>query len=127
MEPVSLGIAAAALLASKFGEGFAGDAGESTWKAVQRLRGVVAAKFHDHGSGTTSTAVATTSSAEDTTAVAARITAAAEADPRFAAEIERLVAAACQDRAIDLFVAQAFDQARQVNIRGDHTGTINLS
>ncbi|MBY8857103.1 hypothetical protein K7711_11495 [Nocardia sp. CA2R105] len=128
MEPVSLGIAAAALLASKFGEGFAKDAGGSAWKAVERLREVVAAKLHIHpGSGTATTTVETTPSAGDPSTVAAGISAVAAADPRFAAEVERLVTVARQDRAVDVFVAQAFDQARQVNIRGDNVGTINLA
>ena len=127
MEPVSLGIAAAALLASKFGEGFAKDAGTSTWNAVTRLREVVAAKLHNHPeSGTITTTVETAPTTVDPSTVAAAITAAAAADPRFAAEVERLVTAARQDRAADVFVAQTFDQARQVNIRGDNTGTINL-
>ncbi len=127
MEPVSLGIAAAALLASKFGEGLAKDAGESTWNAVKQLRQEVTAKLHKHSESGTTTTILATSAAEDQLAFAARITAAAAADPRFAADVERLVAAARQDRAGDLFVAQAFDQARQVNIHGDNTGTINLA
>lgn len=128
MEPVSLGIAAAALLAAKFGEGFAKDAGESAWSAVRRLREVVAGKLHeDPESGGTTAVVVTSPTVADTSAVAARITAAAAADPRFAAEVERLVAAARQDGTAEVFVAQAFDQARQVNIRGDNTGTINLT
>jgi hypothetical protein len=49
------------------------------------------------------------------------------ADPRFAAEVERLVVAAREDRAAEVFVAAAFDQARQVNVRGDNSGTINLT
>ncbi len=125
MEPMSLGIAAAALLASKFGEGLAKDAGESTWNAIKRLREVVAAKLGKHPeSDIATTALPTT---QDTSAVASQIGTAAAADPHFAAEVERLVAAARGNRTLDLFVAQAFDQARQVNIHGDNTGTINLS
>ncbi|MFF3567955.1 hypothetical protein ACFYXQ_09275 [Nocardia jiangxiensis] len=127
MEPVSLGIAAAALLASKFGEGVAKDAGESTWQAAKRLRDVVASKLRNPESASAATASVTTWPAWDGAAVAARIAAAAEADSRFAAQIEQLIALARHDSAADLFVAQAFDQARQVNIGGDNTGTINLS
>lgn len=128
MEPVSLGIAAAALLASKFGEGFAKDAGESTWNAVKRLREVVAAKLGQRlEPDSTATELAATPRELDLSTVAAQITEAAAADSSFAAEVERLVTTARRDRSADAFVAQAFDQARQVNIRGDNTGTINLS
>ncbi|MBY8864002.1 hypothetical protein K7711_46595 [Nocardia sp. CA2R105] len=125
MEPVSLGIAAGALLASKFGEGFAKDAGESTWNTIKRLQEVVAARLSRRTE--CDTATTTLPMPQDMSAMAARIEAAATADPHFAAEIERLIAAARQDRAADLFVAQAFDQARQINIYRDNTGTINLT
>ena len=89
---------------------------------------IVAARLHNNPeSDTTTTILATTTDVEGTQSVAARITAATESDPRFAAEVERLITAVRQACATDLFVAQAFDRARQVNIRGDNTGTVSLS
>lgn len=127
VDPVSLGIAVAALLASKFGEQLAQDAGASSWRAVTRLRAAVAAKF-GHVAGTDSGAVMRDDDAvpEVREVSAEAITAAARSDPAFAAELQRLVTVARQDRSIEAFVANAYDTAKQVNIRGDNTGTINL-
>ncbi|MGW5514332.1 hypothetical protein [Nocardia africana] len=59
--------------------------------------------------------------------IADRVAEAAVADPRFVVEVDCLLATAREDRAVEVFVAQTFDQARKVNIRGDNSGTINLS
>ncbi|MEV6554864.1 hypothetical protein AB0M22_04020 [Nocardia sp. NPDC051756] len=125
MDPVSLGIAAAALLASKFGEELARDAGGSAWRAVGRLRELVTSRFRDEPE--THTALTTSvETAQARSVVADRISAVARHDPGFAGEVERLVTAARQDRTAEVFVAQAFDDAKQVNIHGDNSGTINL-
>lgn len=127
MDPVSVGVAAAVLLASKFGEGFAQDAGASSWDAVNRLRQAIAQKFR--GDSETERAVVALEAspiAENRSEVATRITAAVRTDPIFATEVGRLVAAAQADPNVNSFVAQAFDEARQVNIRGDNSGSINL-
>ncbi|WP_330230971.1 hypothetical protein OHA40_34450 [Nocardia sp. NBC_00508] len=127
MDPVSVGLAAAVLLASKFGEGFAQDAGTSGWNAVNRLRAVIARKFR--GDAETESAVAALEASPveaNRSDVAMRITAAARSDVVFAAEIERLVSLASEDRGVNSFVAQAFDNAKQANIRGDNFGSINL-
>ncbi|WP_019932143.1 hypothetical protein [Nocardia sp. BMG111209] len=127
MEPISLGIAAAALLASKFGEGFAKDAGESGWNAMKHLRTVIAAKLHGDTEAETAVArLATTPTEADRSAVATRIADAAQADPDFGSEVVRLVSLARRDPVADGFVAQAFDHAKQINIRGDNFGSINL-
>ncbi|MFC9433476.1 hypothetical protein [Nocardia sp. NPDC057030] len=125
MDPVSLGIAAAALLASKFGEELAKDAGASTSRAIGRLRELVAARFRDEPE--TLTALTTSADTPQARAmVADRVAAVAGRDPGFADDVQRLVSAARRDRTAEVFVAQAFDDARQVNIHGDNTGTINL-
>lgn len=127
VDPVSLGIAAAALLASKFGEGFAKDAGASSWHAVSRLREVIAEKLgHWSETHAAPVALAETPALPDQTAAAELIAAAARSDPGFAREVERLVATARQDRAVEAYVAHAYDSAKQINIRGDNIGTINL-
>ncbi|WP_216893202.1 hypothetical protein [Nocardia alni] len=127
VDPVTLGVAAAALLASKFGEGFAKDAGSSSWRAIGRLREVIAVKLghrvEDPAALGTS---AENPTPESQAAVAELVTSAARSDPDFAREVELLVVTARRDRAIEAFVANAYDNAKQVNIRGDNTGTINL-
>ncbi|MFG1792998.1 hypothetical protein [Nocardia sp. NPDC049149] len=127
VEPVTVGIAAAALLATKFGEEFAQRAGEGAWNAVQRLRSVIAAKFHGDNDTERAVAALEQTPTEQTRAlVAARITAAAQQDPVFGNEIRRLVEVARQDEAVSGFVAKAFDHAKQVNFGGDNAGQINL-
>ncbi|MBU3066277.1 hypothetical protein KO481_32760 [Nocardia sp. NEAU-G5] len=102
-------------MASKFGEQFAKDAGDTAWHAVERLRKLVADKVrHDP------------EALEAQATVAHRITEAARADSRFANEVDALVSAARKDSSADIFIAQAFDDARQVNIHGDNTGTISI-
>ncbi|MGF6889609.1 hypothetical protein ABIA39_009060 [Nocardia sp. GAS34] len=127
MEPISIAVAAAALLASKFGEGFAKDAGASGWRAVARLREVTAQKF-GHGSEKSAAvlALSTNPSSQAQITVAESIAAAARSDPDFAAEIHNLVEIAQEDPMIEAFVAKAYDNAKQLNIRGDNTGTINF-
>ncbi|MEV5835573.1 hypothetical protein [Nocardia sp. NPDC052112] len=127
VDPVSLGIAAAALLASKFGEGFAQDAGTSSWQAVSRLREVIAKKLGRGGETIAALAVlAENPTPQEQVAAAELVAEAARSDPDFGREVQRLVATARQDRAIEAFVANAYDEAKQVNVRGDNTGTINL-
>ncbi|MBU3067825.1 hypothetical protein KO481_40720 [Nocardia sp. NEAU-G5] len=128
MDPVSLGIAAAALLASKFGEGLAKDAGSSSWRAVTGLRELIAKKFR-HGTETSTALSESTPGADpqQQAAAAVMIDAAARTDSGFAADLRRLIDTARTDATVEVFLANAYDQARQVNIRGDNTGTINLS
>ncbi|MGW4354463.1 hypothetical protein ACWELJ_20510 [Nocardia sp. NPDC004582] len=127
VEPVTVGIAAAALLATKFGERFATDAGASAWSAIKNLKELIAAKFKGDNETETAVAALAKSPNEDAQAVvAARISEAARVDATFRYELERLLALARQDPATDTFVAQAFDNAKQVNFRGDNLGQINL-
>lgn len=127
VEPVTMGIAAAALLASKFGERFATDAGESAWTSIKNLKELIAAKFKGDNETETAVAALTNGPNEDAQAtVVARISEAARVDSVFRHELERLLTLARQDPATDRFVAQAFDNAKQVNFRGDNLGQINL-
>lgn len=128
MDPVSIGIAAAALLAGKFGENFAGEAGKAAWQSVKRLRDLVARKFK--GDDITETAIqrltANPADSGPQAAVAERITEAARADAGFAAELEGLVATARRHPGTNALIAQAFDSAKQVNIGGDNFGPLSL-
>jgi len=126
MDPVSLGIAAAALLGSKFGEELAKDAGGSAWKALGQLRELVTARLREGRETRTALTASTQELTQSQSVIADHITGVARRDPQFAAQVERLVTAARQDSTVEMFVAQAFDDAKQVNIRGDNSGTINL-
>jgi hypothetical protein len=127
VDAVSVGTAAAVLLASKFGEGFAGDIGESAWNSVKRLREVVAAKFkHDAKVGSALARLDSESTEGNRSVVAELITAAVRADDSFGSEVARLVGLARRDAGMNGFVAQAFDSAKQVNFGGDNYGSINL-
>jgi hypothetical protein len=127
VDPVSLGVAAAALLASKFGEELAKNAGSSSWRAVRHLREVIAEKLgHRPETPTALAALAERPTPQDQATATELVASAARSDPDFAREVERLVTTARQDRIIEAFIANAYDNAKQVNIRGDNTGTINL-
>jgi hypothetical protein len=128
VEPVSLGLAAAVLLASKFGEGLAKDAGSSSWRAITGLRELIA---HKLGRGRETPAalveLETDPSPPNLVAAGEVIDAAARTDPAFAAALRQLVDTARQNHTVEVFVAHAYDQAKQVNIRGDNHGPITMS
>ncbi|MEV0298335.1 hypothetical protein [Nocardia sp. NPDC050710] len=127
VDPVSIGIAVAALLASKFGEGLAQEASGSAWAATRRIRELLAGRFRGDEDGETAIANLQENPTSDLQAnVAARVAAAATADSAFGAELARLVMSARRDPGVDNFVAQAFDHAKQVNVRGDNSGPITM-
>jgi hypothetical protein len=128
MDPVTLGLAAAALLASKFGEGFAKDAGSSAWNGVKRLRDTVAAKFKGQpdAENTLQRALADPYDTELRDVLAERITAAAADDAEFRSSLAEIVRQARRDPGAQTVIAQATDHAKQVNIAGDNHGGITL-
>lgn len=128
MDPVTVGLAASVLLASKFGEGFAGKAGESTWAALGKLWKLVADKLAGNPEGTAAldSLAVQPQSTERQRAVAEKITAAVRADASFASEAADLVTLARRNPQAEILVATAFDSAKQVNIAGDNFGAITL-
>ncbi|WP_433662707.1 hypothetical protein ACQPW1_11490 [Nocardia sp. CA-128927] len=126
-DPVSLGIAAAALLATKFGEEFAKDAGASTWSAVKRLRTAVGEKFRNDEE---TTIVLENLPANPTPQMkellSARISQAAANDERFRSELVGALTTLEQTPSGERFLAQAFDDSKQINIGGDNYGTISI-
>lgn len=128
MEPVTVGAAAAALLASKFGEGFAKDAGTSAWNAVKKLRELIAGKFKGDKDSERALArlAAEPHDAAHRTIVAQRIAEAAATDGHFGSNLAELVALAREDSATRAVFAEATDNAKQVNIGGDNFGAISL-
>lgn len=125
---MTLGLAAAALLASKFGEGFAKDAGSAAWNGVKRLRDAVAAKFKGQPDAETTLqrALAEPHDMGRRQALAERITAAAADDAEFSAALAEVVGQARRDPSAQTVIAQATEQAKQVNIAGDNHGGISL-
>ncbi|WP_280235992.1 hypothetical protein [Nocardia cyriacigeorgica] len=127
VDPVSIGAAAVVLLATKYGEGVAQSAAAGTLPVLGRLRERVAARFRDEPDTTAAVArLDTESSHADRAVVAARIDEVAAADPGFRAEVQQLLSVARHDSVVGAHIAQAFDQAKQVNIHGDHHGDIHL-
>jgi len=53
MDASVVALAAASLLGTKFGEGFAGEAGKSAWEAAKRLSDLVRSKFASESDSTT--------------------------------------------------------------------------
>ncbi|GAB3207988.1 hypothetical protein [Nocardia tengchongensis] len=127
MDPISIGFAAAVLLASKFGETIAADAGESTWTAVKRLHAAILAKFHDDPESETSVAALIADPAPTTQAQVARlIDEAAREDAEFGSELVQLIAEARQNETINRAVVQSFDQSKQTVFLGDNKGQITI-
>jgi hypothetical protein len=129
MDPVTLGVAAAALLISKFGEGFAKDAGSAAWSGLSRLHELVISKFRGNPEAKRALELATASPPQDDvsrSALAEQITAAAVDDPRFYDSLAELVQEARRDPAAQTVIAQATGHAKQVNIAGDNHGGITL-
>ena len=147
MDPVSIGIATAALLGNKAAEEFATGAGTAAWQAVQRLGAAVRARLSSRASQALDQAGASKADqagasqaldqagasqaldhagAEPTAVVAAEVERAVRADPAFGAELAGLIAEAGRDRHLAGVMAVAYDNARQVNIAGDNSGPITF-
>jgi hypothetical protein len=128
VDPVTIGAAVSLLLASKFGEGFAGKAGEAGWEHVTEAWHAVTQKFRGHQEASRELALLSEEPKDKArqTAVAERIAAAATADAAFRAELTEIVAKSKASAATAVIIAQAFDSAKQVIITGDHVGPINL-
>lgn len=123
MDPVSLGVAAAALVASGAAGQFATQLGDSAWAAVQKIVDLTRRTFANAPQGVAVERLATAEGTnEDRKVVAAAIAARARDDEEFFDEMRNLVAAAGSTVTI---TAQANDNARQVNA-GTVFGDVNL-
>lgn len=115
MDPVSIGVAAAALVGSKAVEELATRAGSTAWVAVQRMGTSVRSRLSARGPHAPGEL-----SDEERAVLAGEIEDAVRADPAFRADLEGLV----KQRAA--MVAVARDHAKQVNIGGPNSGPITL-
>ncbi|MEV7012313.1 hypothetical protein [Streptosporangium sp. NPDC051022] len=126
MDPVSIGLTVAAVLAAKAGEGFAQQIGADSWGAVQRLY----ARIRERLSPTGTEALERLDAGDDdhsaVALVAGEVRDAAEKDAAFRAEVERLLSEASKSAPVVTILAQARDDAKQINFAGDNTGTINM-
>jgi hypothetical protein len=128
MDPGALALAAASLLAAKAGEGFAGEVGAAAWSGVGRLYSLIRAKLAGDSKGERALQELENESGDPTRVrrVAEVVQAHVHSDEEFRQGLEPLIAQARQDRSAGLIVAQAFDQAKQVNITGNMHGDISL-
>jgi hypothetical protein len=123
MDPASLGVAAAALIASGAAGQFATQLGDGAWAALHRLVGLVRRTFADSSSGEAVERLTTARGTDDDRrVVAGAIEERAREDEAFLGEVRDLVAAA---GATVIITAQATDNARQVNV-GTVFGDVNL-
>ncbi|MGN2639125.1 hypothetical protein ACTD5D_23770 [Nocardia takedensis] len=124
VDPVSLGVAAAAVLAAKYGEELAGRAADGSVAAVARLRELVLRRL---GRGARPVAELERSPTEENRAAAAEaIDAAARTDPDFAAELHQVLALARREDSVATIIATVSGNAKQVTIARDNHGTINM-
>lgn len=108
MDASVVSVAAASLLATRLGEGFAGEAGKSAWGGMKHLYDLVRQKFvgDPEGEAALDNLEAGPSDEARIRAVADALRDRAERDEAFHAELQALVAAAGQDRS----TAQAHTQ-----------------
>lgn len=123
MDPVSIGLAAAGLIAIKFVESSASEAGKSAWKALVALRTLVANKLKRPELLTPHS----DSQAIDSSTLASEITNAANEDTAFQAELDRIISEIQNDPAGNRLIAHAQDNAKQANIAGNNSGNITFS
>jgi hypothetical protein len=127
MDPASLASIAVALLAAKAGEGFAQQIGSDTWGAVQRLYARLREKLSPRDAETLEQLGKTGSDPATVTQLTSRIRDAMAKDPKLRSEIEQLISDTSRNpRAVSL-IAEARDNAKQINIGGDNSGEINMS
>ncbi|MEH1129434.1 hypothetical protein [Micromonospora sp. CPCC 206061] len=122
MEPVSIGIAVAALLGTKAAEEFAAHAGSRAWQAVQQLGSAVRSRLSPRGTA----ALDRIGEGDEGAIVAAEVGAAASIDPEFHRSLEALLTEAGQSPRLATVMAVARDNAKQVNIGGDNSGPITF-
>jgi len=129
MDPATLGVVAAALVATKFGEGFASEAGRSAWLKIQQVTQAVRERLGR--SAAQQAALAELDESPDDldrrSVVAAHVQREAESDPEFAARLEALVRDASSDEAARTLIAHASGNAKQINIAGNNAGPITFS
>ncbi|MCD7440468.1 hypothetical protein K4B79_19855 [Streptomyces lincolnensis] len=129
MDPASLSLLAVTLLATKFGEGIAVQAGQNAWAKIQGVTQAVRERL-SRSEPQREALAQLDASPEDKdrrAAVAAHLRHELEHDEEFAATIEALVASADREPGAQTLIATARDNARQAVIGRDNFGPITFS
>jgi hypothetical protein len=126
MDPISVGAAVAALIAAQAVGGFATEAGTRAWDAVQRMAGSIRARLSPRGKQALAELEAGRPDPSAVDILADEVQVAVVADPTLREMLENLIEQAEESRSIAAVIAVARDNARQVNIGGDNSGTINM-
>ena len=126
MDPMSIGVAVSALLAAKAAEGFAVEAGTRAWDAVQRLADLVRTQLSSHGVRALDQLETGRHDPSAVDILAGEIQTAADTDPTLRTMLEQLVTQAEESKPLAAVIAVARDNARQVNIGGNNSGSISM-
>lgn len=126
MDPISVGAAVAALIGAQAIGGFAAEAGTRAWDAVQRMAGSIRAGLSPRGKQALAELEAGRQDPSTVDILADEVQVAVAADPALQEILENLIAQAEESKSIAAVIAVARENARQVNIGGDNSGTINM-
>jgi hypothetical protein len=130
MDPATLALTAAGLLATKALEAAGGKAGEAGWAALGRIREAIWSKFRGDSevTETLDRLEAKPDSQARTAEVAEVLQPRLEADPQLVAELTRLVEAAKAEPQTAAFVTTVQDNARVGKLTniGQITGDVHL-
>ena len=125
MDPVTLAEAATALLVAKAGGSMAAEAGKAAWHGLETLYNTVRRRVQgDLDAEQALDELGAGDAAEQRATLVRSIARWAETDLQFYDELLTLVTLAQQQPRLTSLVAQAFDDAKQVNIGGDNAGPI---
>lgn len=129
MDPATLSAVAVALVATKFGEGAAMEAGKAAWLKIQSVAQAVRQRFgrSDAQSAALAELEASPGDEDMRATVAGHLRHELESDAEFAATLEALVTAAQSDPATQTLIAHASGNAKQVNVSGNNSGPISFS
>ena len=129
MDPITLSAAAVALLVTSFGSGLAQEAGKSAWEAIQNVGRAITAKLGHFAEQRQDLAELQANSDDPAkrAAVTEYVRRGIESDGEFAAHLASLVEAVQSHPTGRILIAQATEQAKQVNIAGDSFGPITFS
>ncbi|MGI8330386.1 hypothetical protein ACRYCC_10505 [Actinomadura scrupuli] len=126
MDPVTIGLTVAALLAAKYAEGVAGEAGKVTWTGITSLRSRVRAAVSDDEKAQADLEVLESGDTTKTAAIATAIEGKVSRDEELRRDLSRMIEDASKSQSTAAIVAHAYDTAKQINIGGDNSGNITM-
>ena len=126
MDPVTIAAAAVALAGTNAVAGFATQAGAQAWEELQKALVMIRTRLSPRGRRALASIEAGQHQPSDIEAASEEIARLAESDVSFREALTALLELAGQSKPVAAVIAVARDNARQVNIGGDYSGTINL-